>query len=448
MLPSMQPDTSYTTSTGGVSIAYQVVGNGDIDLVVAPGWIFHLELVWEDPSFQRMMRHLTSAFRVILFDKRGTGLSDRAAGVSSPEERMDDIRAVMDAAESERAVVMGWSEGASIAMLFAATHPDRIRALVMYAGAARFSRAPDYPIGFDEQIQAAGRQLVSGEFWGKGNSAYLVAPSRADDEQFRRWFGRYERLTVNPSEAIHMLEINWQLDLRHVLPLVNVPTLILHQIEDQLVPVAMSRYMAERIPGATLVELPGRDHLWWFTNQDEVTDTIVEFVTGSRPATEPDRVLSTVMFTDIVASTERAAALGDSRWRELLDEHDAIVRRLLDQYRGREIKTIGDGFLATFDGPARGVRCGWHAIQETRRLGVDVRAGVHTGECEVIGRDVGGLAVHIGSRIAALAGPGEVLASSTVKDLVAGSGIEFEDRGVHALKGVPGEWRVFAATAV
>ncbi|MFN2591154.1 MAG: adenylate/guanylate cyclase domain-containing protein [Actinomycetota bacterium] len=444
----MQPETAYTTSSGDVSIAYQVVGDGPIDMVIAPGWIFHLDLAWEDPSFERMMRRLTSAFRVIVFNKRGTGLSDRAAGASSPEERMDDIRAVMEAAGAEWPVVMGWSEGASIAMLFAATFPTRTRALVMYAGAARFSRAPDYPIGFPEEVLAAGRALVSGENWGKGNLGAIVAPSQIHDERFRKWFGRFERLTINPRQARQMLDINLDLDLRHVLPLIQVPTLILHQTHDMFVPIVMSRYMAERIPGATLVELPGQDHLWWFENQDDVTDAIVEFVTGSRPVVDPDRVLATVLFTDIVGSTERAAALGDARWRDVLEAHDATMRRLLERYRGREVKTTGDGFLATFDGPARGVRCAWHAIHEVARLGVDVRAGVHTGECEVVGTDVRGLAVHIGSRIAGLAAPREVLASSTVKDLVAGSGIEFEDRGRHALRGVPGEWQVFAATAV
>ena len=442
----MQPDTAYTTSSGDASIAYQIVGNGPIDLVIAPGWIFHIELVWEDPSFERLMRKLGSTFRVIVFDKRGTGLSDRRVGVSTLEDRMDDIRAVMDAAGSERAAVMGWSEGASIAMLFAATYPERTRALIMYAGGARFAWAPDYPMGYDAQFLDGARQLLTSENWGKGLGAFIVTPTRASDEAFQKWFGRYERFSISPKEGLEMMEINMEIDLRNVLPLISVPTLLLHQTGDRLIPVAMSQYMAERIPGAKLVELPGEDHLWWFSNQDEVTDQLVEFVTGSRPRVEPDRVLSTVLFTDIVGSTQRAAELGDARWRDLLEDHHVLMRRLLAHHRGREVKTTGDGILATFDGPARGARCAWQAARDVRRLGIEVRAGVHTGECEVMGSDVGGLAVHIGDRILSLAAPGEVLASSTVKDLVAGSGIEFEDRGLHQLKGVPGEWHLYAVT--
>jgi pimeloyl-ACP methyl ester carboxylesterase len=440
----VKPETLYTHS-GDVSIAYQVVGDGPIDLVMAPGWIFHLEVIWEEPSFERMMRKLTPHFRILLFDKRGTGLSDRSIGASTLEDRMDDIRAVMDAAESEKAVVMGWSEGGTFAAMFAATYPDRTRALIIYAGGARFSRTPDFPFAVAPELVDAFVKYVR-ESWGSGLGSYIVVPSRAGDEEFRRWWGRYERMSISPSEALALLKVNQDIDVRHILPTISVPTLVLHQREEQFVPVELSRDMADRIPDARFIELPGTDHLFWFGNPTETVDTVVEFVTGTRPQPDIDRVLSTVLFADIVGSTERAAQLGDHRWRDVLDSYYAAADDEIERLRGRRVKTLGDGVLATFDGPARAVRCAQGLAMKTRALGLEVRSGIHTGEIELMGEDVGGIAVHISSRVTDHAGAGEIVVSSTVKDLVAGSGIEFEERGSHELKGVPGRWNLYAVT--
>ena len=439
----MAAETKYAHS-GSVNIAYQVHGDGPIDLVMAPGWIFHLELVWEDPSFERTINRLLPNFRVILFDKRGTGLSDRAPGASTLEERMDDVRAVMDAVGSESAAVMGWSEGGSIATLFAATYPERTRALILYASAARFLQGVDYPHGVDPEAAEAFKRYIR-DMWGQGYGAYIAVPSRADDEAFRRWFGRYERLAVSPGEGLAMFQVNMEIDMRHLLPTIRVPTLILHQTGDRLVPIELSRYMAERIPDAKFVELPGIDHLFWFGDPDPLVEEIQEFLLGVRSAPEPDRVLATIMFSDIVGSTERASGLGDRKWRDLLDRYLTAANRQVTQFRGREVKSMGDGFLATFDGPARAVRCGFALREAARELGIQLRTGIHTGEVELMGQDVGGIAVHIGARVAGLAEPNEVLASSTVKDLVSGSGIRFAERGTHQLKGVPDEWRLYAA---
>ena len=441
----MRPDTLYTRS-GDVSIAYQVIGDGPIDLVMAPGWIFHLEVVWEEPSFEQMMRKFTPHFRVILFDKRGTGLSDHSVGDSTVEDRMDDIRAVMDAAGSKQAVVMGWSEGGSFAAVFAATYPERTRALISYAAGARFVQAPDFPLGWALEMREVFDQYVR-ESWGSGLASYFVVPSRADDEGFRRWFGRYERMSISPSEAIALSGMNIGVDIRHVLPAIRVPTLVLHQKDDKFVFIELGRDFAERVPGAKFVELSGMDHLFWFGDPEEIVDTIVEFVTGTRPEPEVDRVLATVMFADIVGSTERAAELGDRRWRELLSRYYTVAGEEIGRHRGRKVKTLGDGVLATFDGPARAVRCAQALAKQTAILGLDVRSGLHTGEIELMSEDVGGIAVHITSRVAGQAGPGEVVVSSTVKDLVAGSDLVFADRGAHALKGVPGEWHLFAVTS-
>ena len=437
------PETKYTKS-GDVSIAYQVVGDGPIDLVMAPGWIFHLELVWEQPEFEQMMRRFTPQFRVILFDKRGTGLSDRSVGASTLEDRMDDIRAVMDAAGSQQAVVMGWSEGATFAGMIAATYPERTRALVMYAGAAMFRNAPDFPAA-TPQMEEAFITYVK-KYWGSGLAANLVVPSRANEEEFIRWWGRYERMSASPSEALALFDVTAEIDVRNILPTIRVPTLILHQREEMFVALALSKDLAERIPGAKYVELSGRDHLFWFGDPEETVGEILEFVTGSRPEPDADRVLATVMFADIVGSTERAAELGDRRWHELLDRYYALSGAEVSRFRGRQVKTLGDGVLATFDGPARAVRCAQSLAARSRDLGFEVRAGVHTGEIEIMGDDVGGIAVHISARVTGHAGPGEVVCSSTVKDLVAGSGIAFDDRGTHALKGVPGEWHLYSAT--
>lgn len=438
----MRAETQYTRS-GDVSIAYQVLGDGPIDLVMAPGWIFHIELVWEQPEFERMMRKLTPHFRVILFDKRGTGLSDRSIGASSIEDRMDDIRAVMDAAGSEQAAVMGWSEGGTFAAMFAATYPARTRALILYASGARFRWAPDFPISWPPEVEQVFENYLATS-WGKGLAAPVVVPSRAKDEEFVRWFGRYERMSISPSEGLVLYNANRDIDVRHILPTIRVPTLVLHQRDEIFLPIALSKDLAERIPGAKYVELSGQDHLFWYGDPDEAVGEILEFVTGSRPAPDIDRVLATVMFVDIVGSTERASDLGDRRWHELLERYYALTGAEVERFRGRQVKTLGDGVLATFDGPARAVRCAQSLAARTRELGVEVRSGVHTGEIELIGNDVGGIAVHIGSRVAGEAKAGEVIVSSTVKDLVAGSGLSFTDRGTHSLKGVPDDWRLWA----
>ena len=441
----MRPETQYARS-GDVSIAYQVFGDGPIDLVVAPGWIFHIELAWEEPTFERTMERLARNFRVMLFDKRGTGLSDRSVGASSLEERMDDIRAVMDAADSKEAVVFGWSEGGTFAAMFAATYPERTRALICHASGARFTNTAGFSAApRDDLVKSFETYLHHG--WGSGLASYMVVPSRADDDAFRRWFGRYERMSVSPSEAIALFHVNIDIDVRHILPTIKVPTLILGQPDDRFIPIALCRDMAERIPGAKFVELSGIDHLFWFSNPDEFVGEFLEFVTGARPQPEVDfdRVLATVLFADVVGSTERASELGDKRWRSLLDSYYAAAKNEIERFRGRQVKTLGDGVLATFDGPARAVRCAHQLAGRTREIGLELRTGVHTGEIEIMGDDVGGIAVHIGARVSSLARPGEVLVSSTVKDLVAGSGIEFDDRGPHELKGVPGEWRLYAA---
>src|SRR4051812_7121712 len=438
----MLPETRYAKS-GEVFIAYQVLGDGPLDLVFAPAINSHLEIQWEWPPYARLLGRLASFSRLILFDHRGTGLSDPVAGIATLEDRMDDLRDVMDAAGSERAALFGWGDGGALSQLFAATYPDRTAALVLYASYAKGTPDEEYPWGLSPEVDELFLQILR-ERWGRDVvAAGTVAPSVSKDERFRQWLGRIQRNT-SPGSAIAWYRMTREIDIRHVLPAIRVPTLILHRTEDRLVYVGASRFAAEQIPGAKYVELPGVDHVPYAGDQDALIDEVQEFLTGIRPPREPDRVLATVLFTDIVGSTTRAAELGDHRWRDLLDDHYAAVRRELDRFRGREVKTIGDGFLATFDGPARGINCARAIVESGRPLGIEIRAGLHTGECELMNGDVGGIAVHIGARIGAMAGPGEVLVSSTVKDLVAGSGIAFDDRGLQQLRGVPGEWRVFA----
>ena len=440
------PDTKYAKS-GDVHIAYQVIGDGPLELVFVPGFISHLDLWWEEsspaPSF---LRRLGAFSRLILFDKRGTGLSDRVADTALPtlEQRMDDVRAVMDAVGCERAALLGFSEGGPMCSLFAATYPERTRALVLYGSMARFMKDPDYPWGRSEE-EVAGFLKAIETRWGEGDVLDLVSPSLAGDERQRRFMGRLERLSASPGAAVALMRMNAEIDVRHVLPAIRVPTLVLHRRDEIMLNVGGSRYLAECIPGARYVELSGGDHTPWTGDADAVVGEIQEFLTGVRAAPDLDRVLATVLFTDIVGSTERAAQLGDRRWRDLLDRHHGLVRTELGRFRGREVDTAGDGFLATFDGPARAIRCACAINDAVKSLGINIRAGLHTGECELMGDDVGGIAVHIGARVAAAAGPGEVLVSSMVKDLVAGAGIRFVERGVHVLKGVPGEWRLFLA---
>jgi pimeloyl-ACP methyl ester carboxylesterase len=446
----MPPTTRYAKS-GDVNIAYQVVGEGPLDLVYVPGWVSNLDLNWEQPAYARFLERLASFSRLILFDKRGTGLSDRVPVEKLPtlEQRMDDVRAVMDAAGSAQAALFGASEGGPMCALFAATYPERVRSLVMYGSYARGLPEGDYPWGATrwatspDDLEAILDLLA--ETWGEPEELLgFWGPSIAEQEHYRQWWSRYLRMSASPAAGVTLSRMNHQVDIRQILPTIRVPTLLIHRAEDSLNVAEGSRYMADRIPGARYVELPGEDHLWFFGDQDALLDEVEQFLTGTRQVREPDRVLATVMFTDIVGSTERAAELGDERWRELLTSHEAVVRRELERFRGREIKMLGDGVLATFDGPARGIRCARTIGNEVRSLGIEIRVGLHTGECEMLNGDVGGIAVHTGARVSAKATAGEVLVSSTVKDLVAGSGIEFKDRGVHELEGIPGEWRLFA----
>ena len=438
------PETRYAKS-GDVNIAYQVVGDGPVDLVFVPGWVSHLEYAWENPYMARFYGRLASFSRMVVFDKRGTGMSDRVPNDALPtlEERMDDVRAVMSASGVERAALMGVSEGGSMSALFAATYPERTSSLVIYGGFAKRIWDPEYPWAPKPEERQQWIDLLEEEWGGEVDLATL-APSVASEVPFKRWFATYLRLAASPGAAVALARMNTPVDIRHVLPAMRVPTLILHRTGDLDVDVGNARYMAEKIPGAKFVELPGEDHLPWVGDVDALLDEVQEFLTGVRPAPIPDRVLATVLFTDIVGSTQRVAELGDRRWTDLLEAHHAAFRRELTRFRGREIKTTGDGFLAAFDGPARGIRCALSIRDTLQNLGIDIRAGLHSGECEVIGDDLGGIAVHIGARVAAMARPGEILVSSTVKDLVSGSGIPFEDRGTKRLKGIPGEWRLFA----
>ena len=441
------PETRYAKS-GGTHIAYSVNGRGDFDIVVVPGWVSHLELQWEDEPYRRFMERLGSFARVIRFDKRNMGLSDRTGDTMPPlEDRMDDVRAVMDAAGSERAALMGISEGGALAVMFAASYPERVTALVLAGAGARLIRAPDYPHGAPPEAHAKLLALVE-QGWGTGVLLPLMYPEGAEPS-VEEWWARFERMAASPGAAICTAKMAAELDVRPLLPVLRMPTLVIHRQADRMVRPANGRYLAEHIPGARYAGSAGAEHWLWLGNGAESDlGEIEEFLTGSRRHYEPDRVLATVLFTDIVGSTERAAELGDQRWGAILDEHDRLVRRELTRFRGREIKATGDGFLATFDGPARAIRCAAAIRDGMKPVGLEVRSGLHTGEVELRDGDVGGIAVHIGARIASLAGAGEVLVSSTVKDIVAGAGIDFADRGEHGLKGVPGEWRLFSVAGV
>ena len=433
----MPRETRYARS-GDIHVAYQVIGNGPLDLVLVPGFVSHVEGWWEEPASARFLERLSSFSRLILFDKRGTGLSDRVAELPTLEERMDDLRAVLENAGSTRAAVLGISEGGAMSVLFAATYPERTSALVLYGTFAQFGSWMPSPEHFEQFLSRIERT------WGTGSSLAHFAPSVALDENFRLWWARHERLGASPGAAIALMRMNRDIDVRHVLPTIRVPTLVLHRTSDVTVNVEAGRFQAAQIPGAKYVELPGADHLPFVGDADSILEEIEEFLTGERPAPDADRVLATVLFTDIVGSTELATRFGDRRWRDLLQAHHSIVRRELARFRGREVDTAGDGFLATFDGPARAIRCACAIADSVQPLGLKVRAGLHTGECEIMGPKVGGIAVHIGARVAAMAGADEVWVSSTAKDLVAGSGLRFADRGAHGLKGIPGDWRLFA----
>lgn len=446
------PETRYAERPDGVNIAYQVVGSGPVDVIYAPGFVSHLDLQWTDPGFARFLGRLGSFARLIMFDKPGTGVSDPIPHLPTLEERVDDLRVVMDAAGSEQATVMGFSESGATCILFAASAPERVRSLILYGSFASATVPGEQPPEVDEAEFATWAQLGDHvaeriddliEHWGEGHVVDLFAPSAANRLQ-RRFWATFERAAASPRMARALLQAAREVDVVELLPLVAVPTLILHRTQD-FIPVHASRFMAGRIPGARLVELPGTDHAFWFGDFDQIVDEIEAFVTGQRAPAKVERSLATVLFTDIVRSTERAAELGDRRWRDLLERHDAVTREQVEAYRGRVVKSLGDGTLAVFDGPARAIRCAEAIREALRGVGVSARFGIHTGECELIGDDVGGMAVHIAARVMSRADADEILVSSTVADLVVGSDLYFEERGTQELKGVPGRWRLLAA---
>jgi pimeloyl-ACP methyl ester carboxylesterase len=441
----VRPETRYARS-GDVNIAYQVIGEGALDLVLVSGFVSHLDMDWDDPRSAHFLARLGSFSRLIRFDKRGTGLSDRVPLDQLPtlEERMDDVRAVLDAVGSKRAALFGYSEGGPMCVVFAATYPERTSALVLYGTYAK-RRDPDddYPWAQKAEERQAYAAQIERE-WAWEADMRRMCPSA--DDAMARWWAARARAAASPGAVRALIAMNSEIDVRAVLPTIRVPTLVLHRRGDLDSRPEEGRYLAERIPGARFIDLAGDDHVPWI-DSDQIVDEVEEFLTGVRPPPEPDRVLATVLFSDMVGSTERAAELGDRAWRNLLASLYEAVRAELTRFRGREIDTAGDGFFASFDGPARAIRCAGAIHEAVRPLGLELRTGLHTGECEVIGDKLGGIAVHIGARIAREAKPGEIVVSSTVKDLVAGSGIEFEDRGVRPLKGVPGEWHLFAVRA-
>ncbi len=437
----MESPVKYAKS-GDAHIAYRIFGDGPRDIVLVPGTISHVEIYWELPINAYLLKRLTSFARVIVFDKRGQGLSDRVAELTL-EERTEDVRAVMDGAGSKQATIYGWSEGGQMSLAFAATYPEQTSALVLFGSLASIKGEPMFIT--PEQSERNLQEFES--HWGEGVSVGFNAPSRANDEAFVEWFGRLERAAASPGGLLALFRANYEIDVNHLLPSIRVPTLILHRVGDSTVPVACGRYLAKHIPGAKYIELPGIDHMLQALDQDLLDlmlDEIEEFVTGAHHRPEPDRVLTTLMFTDIVGSTGLAAELGDHRWVDLLESFFSVARKELTAFRGREVDTgAGDGFLASFDGPARAIRCACSVRDRLRPLGLQVRVGLHTGECELIGDRLGGIALSVGARVAASAGASEILVSSTVKDLVAGSGLRFADRGMQSLKGVPGEWRLY-----
>jgi class 3 adenylate cyclase/pimeloyl-ACP methyl ester carboxylesterase len=439
----MRPQTRYV-EVAGAEVAYQVVGQGPRDLIWVPGW-GHIDVMWDHPVWVAFLERLASFSRLILFDRRGTGASDPVPDTAMPtwEEWGDDVRAVLDAAGSERTVVFAENDGGPTGLLFTAMQPERVSALILANTTARRLRADDYPMGIAPEAVNDVMQLTRAA-WGIPEAIAALFPSRANDPELRQWAAKVMRASATPKSAVAQLRYIYEsLDVRDVLPLVRVPTLVLHTTDNLDISIEEARYVADHIAGSRFVELPGGDV--YVGASALAMEEIAEFLTGERPAVEVDRILTTLLFTDIVASTERAAAMGDQAWRSLLDAHDRSVRDHLRRFRGKEINTTGDGFLASFDGPARAIRCALAMAEATRALGIDLHLGLHTGECEVRGDDLGGLAVHIAARVASLASPGEVLVSSTVRDLVAGSRIDFVDRGEHQLKGVPGTWKLYRA---
>jgi class 3 adenylate cyclase/pimeloyl-ACP methyl ester carboxylesterase len=439
------PETHYVKSDD-VHIAYQVLGDGPFDLLFVPGFVSNVEALWRLPDQSAFFRRLASFCRLILFDKRGTGMSDRGTHDFTLEQRMHDVQAVLDAIGCKQAALFGVSEGGPMCLLYAATYPQRTSALVIYGSYAKRSRAPDYPFGWDDQQWQRVLEDIERN-WGSPQSLNIGMRTEGivDDPLRADRIAAYFRASASPGAVAAIMRMNRDIDVRHILSATRVPTLIVHRTGDPVIEVGHARYLAQHIPGAKLIEFDEVIHPPWSGNRDDILDTVEQFLTGGHRVREPERLLTTVLFADIVGSTERVAAIGDNPWRELLNEFYVQVRELLQHYRGREISTAGDGFLAAFDGPARAIRCANALGDAVRPLGVKVRCGIHTGECELIGRDLAGIAVHIGARVAALAAPGEVLVSQTVRDLVAGSGLAFEDRGSHRLKGLPDEWRLFRA---
>jgi class 3 adenylate cyclase/pimeloyl-ACP methyl ester carboxylesterase len=435
----------YATN-GDIHLAYRTLGEGPPDLVVVQGAVTNLDALWDMPEYREHCEQLAAFSRLIIFDKRGMGLSDRVR-IGTLEERMDDVRAIMDDLGSESAVLMGISEGGPMSMLFAATYPERTQALVLCGAEVKEEKTDDWPWGESTREDHERYLTIENVLarWGQGLVADYVAPSRKGDKRLRELFGRLQVQAASPHDAVAFMRMAFEIDVRHVAPSISAPTQIVHRTGDQVCDVGNARWLAQHIRGAKYVELPGVDHIPWIDG-DDILGEIREFLTGVREPEEPDRVLTTVLFTDIVGSTERARQLGDRRWRDLLERHHELVRAELARFRGREVDTTGDGFFATFDGPARAIRSAKAVTESVRGLGLEIRAGLHTGEVELAGDSVRGIAVHTGARVAAQAGPSEVLVSQTVKDLVAGSGIEFQNRGTHELKGVPGEWRLYAVT--
>ena len=442
-----RPETRYAKGDDGV-VAYQVMGEGP-DLIHIPGWISNIEAAWDEPSYARFLGRLSSFSRLICFDKRGTGVSDPVPLNALPtlDQWMDDVVLVMNTVGSSRAALLGWDVGGSFSTLFAATHPSRVSHLILVDSWAALRRTDDNPIGVRSDVYDTFLATLVSGFGEVTEPSYLslAAPHSHADPRFREWFGRYERLAGTPTTARAFASTTFEWDLRPVLPSIQTPTLVMHHAIESYTRPEHGRYLAAHIPGARFEALPSEDSLMFRGDPDRIVNEVREFVTGVREELETDRVLATVLFTDIVGSTDRAAEMGDRRWRELLDVHDELVRSRVLEFRGREVKNTGDGVLATFDGPARAIRSALAIARDVRELGVDIKAGVHTGEVEVRGDDIGGIAVHTAARVMAAAAPGEVLISRTVKDLVAGSGIGFEDRGAHELKGIPGEWALFSA---
>jgi class 3 adenylate cyclase len=429
--------------SGDVEVAFRTLGEGPLTLVYAAGSFSNLEVMWEHPDYRRFCERLASFARLVLFDKRGMGLSDRVE-IGTLEERMDDVRAVLDAVGAEQAALLGVSEGGPMSILFAATYPERTQALILCGAEVKEEITDDWPWG--EMTRTDFEQSIATlpERWGRGASAARFVPDAADPEFERRWWARVQLQAATPRVATVFQRMAFDIDVRHVVPTITAPTLVIHRVGDKICHVENARFLASQIAGARYIELPGEDHSPYAGGGSEIADEIQEFLTGVREPEEPDRVLVTVLFTDIVGSTERARELGDRRWRELLDRHHAVVRQELMRFRGREIDTAGDGFFAVFDGPARAIRCAQSTVTAVRNIGLEIRAGLHTGEVELANGAVRGIAVHTGARVASLAKPGDVLVSGTVKDLIAGSGIELADRGTHELKGIPGHWHVYA----